>query len=859
MIFAEKWTKEVETFKETQYRPVVVFGNYFEASIANNVNNRVIFVSDESNRGDELLKLLNSLKDIMKNIAVVCRNHCEAIEILQLLSRINIRVYVIDEKTESFKYLSIINQWSNYHSVLIITDQILKSCNRIISKINSTHCLVHYNLPQTKGDFNTRYQLISETIRSPELRKMCTTYIILGPENKLQFFQIYKCLRRIKQEISGEMKAFKKSISRKLCQNYLSFGYCPLKKYFCVLRHSFEASEKANENLPTDGQIKGLITHVVSANEFYMVIEEHRNADHQWQKVDKIATLQQIKQSMETLKKRRNSVKNVIIDEIYAIVVTEKNVVENNVNGNHKNVRNCKSQIQMIINEAFHRVKVLELVENGNKENNVIVKILHIDLGYVTHCKLSDLIELPLHLKQIAPLAHKMYLWGVKPLDNELEWHEKITNIFKKIVMAQNIAYITAWIRLQLNGVFWVDSMKIVTKLKALKVEALSCKPAEVLIEKKFAENNNRQLPNFNNDRERILQKWKCDAQKSLIQNAHLEDTTMVYLSFFKTLHEFYVRNVSFQPCLADLEADISNSITKLVKVKYFFIGLICIVFYEKDNIYNRVRIVDINEDEQIDVYFVDHGETLKVSKDCCFQIDEKFITRLPFQAIKCKLNGIVGNVEPDVVFDYTRLENESFKLILAKKISKENDTNIVRLYVEDEEFEENIRFSLLSKWLFQNKFVEYTSSEEANAEPFMFLAKEEEEEIEEENSMIQLFDFEEFAKSLMKAEENDVKRTPKVESRRKQLMRALQKVQKKKEKVEMEEKEESDEGSPTVMINVPYAPGDFDYEYVQDILPYDPADLDTDEESEHEIFDFDPDYELNSELDMILNNAPKV
>ncbi|RWS09948.1 putative ATP-dependent RNA helicase TDRD12-like protein [Dinothrombium tinctorium] len=839
-IFAEKWTPCLKQFQITQFNPIILFGNYFEGTIASKINSRVTFIDREWQRERAFSDLLLSLIETREYIAISCSDFYEAKQVLHLIPKNTIDPVVIEEGTQFYEYASLIARWKERkNAVLIITDKTLNH----IPQITCVRCLIHYTLPSsTKGDFSARFQLMTQNFLLNDSSSSCESHIILSPNNQRQFLQIYKYMKRSKQKIPQQMKTFKKSLPRELCNNYLAFGYCPLRKYFCLSRHSFKPTEKADESLPKEGQIKGSVTYVDTANEFYMTIDEYRDGsceNKEWKKIERQMTMDLMKQRLENLKNEDlGLVKEVSINELYAIVVRE----------------------------TVHRVKIIDDLGNELLESyqvydedkiSSVLRVFHIDFGYFTQCKSRDLIKLPEELKRIPPLAHKVYLWGIKPLDNEIEWHDRSTRAFYEKVMGKSISSVIAWVRLQINGTFWVDTISAVTKLKHMKTNVISCKPITALVEEKMASRNYFKLPNFNDSRGTIALKWRLLSQKSIAQYAFLEESTTVFMSHFKSLNEFYVLRATHYECLIQLENDLNTSNSRRIQVKDITPGLICIALYEREGVYNRVRIEEVKNDGTVDVFFLDHGETLNIKQNCCFHIEEKFIIRLPFQAIKCKLSGVVGEIEPDKIYDHTRFPNEAFKSVLANKLGVESNVSIVRLYVAEKEDDSKVIYNLLSKWLIENENCSYSNDEEVKVDPTITMIKDasdenddhmSEEEIEAANRMLaKCLGIEDY--DVLKQNINGVNSVkPKVKSNAQKLMDKLKKLKKTSEtvvKCEVESDDDEDQSNKVQIkgfANVPYKPGDFDYKFDDgsSALPYDPDDQETDEDDDDEIYDIE-------------------
>lgn len=66
-----------------------------------------------------------------------------------------------------------------------------------------------------------------------------------------------------------------------------------------------------------------------------------------------------------------------------------------------------------------------------------------------------------------------------------------------------------------------------------------------------------------------------------------------------------------------------------------------CLAKLSNESYYCRAQIVQVTENDYVQVFFVDYGDRDKVLINEIYPIEDRFITKLPFQAIKCSLEGI--------------------------------------------------------------------------------------------------------------------------------------------------------------------------------------------------------------------------
>ena len=109
----------------------------------------------------------------------------------------------------------------------------------------------------------------------------------------------------------------------------------------------------------------------------------------------------------------------------------------------------------------------------------------------------------------------------------------------------------------------------------------------------------------------------------------------------------------------------------------------------------------ELTNETSVDVFFVDHGEVLEVDKKSCFEIKDKFITQLPFQAIKVHILDDISTWNEDQIYDLTRYPGDVFKKLHVEKLTSDPVPQ-VRIFVPVKETETAITFDDLAH-LIQN------------------------------------------------------------------------------------------------------------------------------------------------------------
>lgn len=618
------------------------------------------------------------------------------------MTKLGFLCVILDENVYHYNYPKIVYKSQNVENTILITsDEVL----HYIPQITYINVLIHFSMPNSSKDISSRFGLMLDNLKAQATSM--STYFILNYKNRFQAIFLSQSIKRTSKPIPKDLILLTSYNTSSLCDNYLAFGFCPFRSTFCCNRHAFKVSEGPHQELMTDGQIKFIFSYIVTANEYYIRILEYRNGDNEsgvWKKFGQ--SIDEMNRDLETLRNADlNQVKSPLIGELYAVVVR----------GSVQRVR---------ITEIVGEEKLEHYQKFTEDEVNLRLKVFHIDYGHTSQCTSNSLIELSPQLKAYSPFAFKAYLIGIKPADNEIQWHHYATQTcFEKVLLPSDI-YATAWIRLQVKCMFWLEDLRVTQKLKNIGINISTIELASYLIENRLALKNDFSVVGLNDNKSELILKWTMKVQRKYIQKAFLtlNSYSKCYLSNFINLNQFYLQKSNFYDCLKEFEDDIFKIDHR--PLKHFLIGLICLCYFEPEKSYNRIEIQKINDDT-VSAFFVDYGETYSVPKQNCYEIDKKFITRLPFQAIKCRLAGVEGNVEPVVIFDYTQNEKHQFLDILVEPLEKVDEEYKVRLFVLKEENKSTEKYSSFSKWLVDQNYASYSDVDEVNTLKELIMYKE--------------------------------------------------------------------------------------------------------------------------------------
>ena len=708
LFFGEKWSKTVSNFAtQILHRPTLLFGNLFEAAVHANIRCRIHWANGEGDvkdvKGQILANIVKRFNSEHK-MAIACAHDDDCDRVRSILEDNGIHTLIVKSDTAHFEHMRIVGCWSSSSKyVLVCSDSALEH----FVEIKTATFLVHYTLPENcRKAFNNRFHLMKEYIESEKKTQESDnlhTTIILSKNELPQANYIYHTTRRLlkTKEIPQQLKDMRTLPQIPLCLTWSQFGYCPLKNSFCFDRHAFIPSiEKPRPDLPKDGQIKFIVTYVKSASEFYFRLMGYHGIEESYRKWNQHSpNYSQIKPQLDAMiNEKAGQVTSLEVGRVYGIFWQE---------GGRQEMRRVR------IDQILEVESDLTVDDRLNKRDAYrrYVKLYHLDHGVYTKTLASHLIYLPSQeLEQFPACAFRAFHCGIRPIDGEIHWDASASHKFFESVKWEKSSYCTAWIRMQVDGTFWLDSLETCKVLQTTRCQVTSKQPSHVLLENGLAELVDKPWPNDQvvpsdyiasaSMKERTLAKWEKDIQNEIVSYAHIEDYSKVYVSWIEpgsSLSEIYVQLIKNYKILEDLEGEIDEQFDSLKPLRIFGEGIYCLVIYEEnlsdacnfEGVHmNRAQIIRVDE-EHVDIICVDYGEKkLRVPKSKCYVLPVKYMKKLPFQGIKIQLHGcqVKSNTNPqfdnDVIYDYVRDEKNEYLEILAQKISGSNGSYVARLYI---------------------------------------------------------------------------------------------------------------------------------------------------------------------------------
>lgn len=424
------------------------------------------------------------------------------------------------------------------------------------------------------------------------------------------------------------------------CDNILQIGRC-FKEDRCRSRHVLKEADQANLNY-TQGFVRVTITYVHSAVKYSVRVLEY-NPDPRcrapWIKCK--TDFQKISNSMVAFFSNRNNRRLhgwIQIGDVVAYL---------------EDGATC-----------FQRARVIDVVERNPQNEPKLVLIFAMDIGYELKVSVSLLFELPEDLKNYPGQTDFLYLTNLQPVDLDIAWSVAARDIVEEAIASQDNQIedqdeILGRLMFRFGNNFIVDNLRWVKRDKHTK----KFMAYDMLLRSTILNSNvGLDNPEYSTKMIELFKQANLDyyTPKNLRSKiydkvppfwAHLPGDDIyapVHITDVESPARFYVKLVEYEDALISLQKDIAaapedfQSCSLLLDLE---VGDVCIYKHLSDscddeNRWNRCLIMELQE-EKATVLLVDYGEVCKnVSLDQLFEIPPRFVTKLPFQAIECRLAG---------------------------------------------------------------------------------------------------------------------------------------------------------------------------------------------------------------------------
>lgn len=636
VVCAEHWNYQMKhLIKNLQQVPLVCIGNPLEAALYGQVEISMKF-KDAAFKEQELENILKEHHRIYKSM-IICRDN-EIDNIVKMLGFGGIDYIAVPLSLGVEDILHLENVWKSAkggsYSVLVCSDFVLNT----FLNVTCAEVLIHYSLPSTWTKFTKRFNCLLENCKSPLVSKPVNYFaksIILYDgccNDPLKKFLNYmastdskKYLPITLQKYSENLKQAEENEKLKqdicLCENLKLFGYCT--KIECPKRHVLNTDLDVSQYFPKSGKVKFKIVNIIDVSIYIIQLLQHVDNDNKIHEYDEISD---------------------ITEDLTKTLTLDKKEVHDPVLGKRYAFHNTDEQ-----DANYYRCEVLSI----NKEN---VKIKLLDKGTIINSTNSRLFCLPdefdIHTKPRQTID--CYLANCIPPYRDENFSAK--SFFNATVILESKDYkniiFTGEVRLQLNHTLWLKDVYEEVVLSDAIIPRFQL--SREIIVQKLVNNKSNQLDNLYKmcaEAGIDLPKYDMPIVKIPVKKQNIEkkwaylDTEQVNEVTFAAAFspdEIYVKLNKFSNLLCNLQKEIQRSIERpnYPKIQEVFVGDIYLAKEPNGDEYCRVLALKI-QDNQVLCFYVDFADETVINVEDLKHIQDVYITKLPFQCIKCSLYGI--------------------------------------------------------------------------------------------------------------------------------------------------------------------------------------------------------------------------
>ncbi|XP_041652126.1 putative ATP-dependent RNA helicase TDRD12 isoform X2 [Cheilinus undulatus] len=441
---AKRWTSHMEGLLANHMpQPFVIITVPEEAALYGNVQ-QIILMALESSKISVLLSTLDFNPNVGQKTLIIANSAQEVENVFKAVTNKSAFCLMTHEGlTHQFDF--VIQQWKkdigpSTHVILVTTNTCLKCLG-----IRDATCVVHYSFPTSPKMFGSRLFCMAENFRNLSKRvssldqsesgtPITRSVLLISERNARHVVGVHRYLVRTNAPLPPELLSFAQGVhvaredqktSRPLCRYIKSYGVCR-DSGVCPDRHRF-IPQLDQSVLPAAGVIEVLPLYVKTASAFYGCIIRKEEGGFQ-----------------------------SLLSEMTSYYADKKPGAKELLEGNLYAVQE---------DEIFHRVKILSIPDKGNRLFFSIL-VRFIDVGKEEEVKSHQILQLPEQFHSLPGQAVEFILCRVKPVDEETDWHPKVTRVIsQKIRGLQHRARAV----FSLGNTVFVDPMVRVTQIPGMK------------------------------------------------------------------------------------------------------------------------------------------------------------------------------------------------------------------------------------------------------------------------------------------------------------------------------------------------------------------------------------------------------
>ncbi|XP_024082240.1 putative ATP-dependent RNA helicase TDRD12 isoform X2 [Cimex lectularius] len=650
MVFiAESWSKILEEITLSKIKnPVLCITAHLEAALYARIKPTLVILK----KGNKLKKFLKLISDNnLVRTVVVCKDASEVKNVRPSLCNYRGNVLVAHEDMHHSILQDIRNSWISHMegTMLLCSDAVVADLC-----ITNAQWLINYSISESKSVFSERFSVIKEhfydRIKNPQAGvPNCKVHIFLEDGNETQFPDIIKFIERINAKIPDHFKTSVKMIEEAkekskhdeaFCDRMLQFGRC-WKRDTCKKRHIINVHKDKHSLIPSKGYLKMKILRVHDATHFSVRILAH------------------------TSDMNITDISEVHWDSFpssYGVICLQMTQYFKNRENRRLHGRPKVGDYVAIQKEAdilFLRGEVLEITARGPRLDPVEVLLVLIDEGLKTKMKVDELYELPTFLHEPPPQAVDVFLGNLRPVDLDNAWSYAATKVVERSIneadeKSNSNSFYMGKINLVIGRNIIMESICCYVQLNISKCYIVQLSLRQHMLKSGFALDSPNHIKVLTNlciaanliDPPKELKQReavKLSLNKTVWAHLPKDSLIQVILSIAENPSLFFVTQVQLNDRLINLNKDLKKSLDERQRrLPIVEIGSLCAVKNPGDNEWNRATVLNVCENSEVEVFFVDYGDRVIVNVDQLFTLPDELVTRLPFQAVECGLCGII-------------------------------------------------------------------------------------------------------------------------------------------------------------------------------------------------------------------------
>ena len=712
VVVAEKWSHALEDFSEAYIKPLrprlsptVAFVNMLEAVVYGKIGIKTSFYSKmndiDGEKDKTLVEIVSKTDRASKRIVICCSHKKSSRRIYQLFAENGIKSLNVNSDVDISDMNILVESWSQNPSFpLIVTDKSLQCFP--FSGSDRGIVLIHWDVPtSSKTIFAQRFTFVRScftNLFSGEQSQGGSVHLLLSMKDSACFSTILPFLKRCDATIPEELIHFYNSLQT------------------TKTRHSLSAGSPLCMEMVTTGSCSGIRTGKCQHRHFL-----HKNLDTPDKGVP------------DTVKFTILAVESPIV---YWVKMKESESELTKLMlrmARHYNNKETKEplvtlELDMLVAVAtddgvYKRAKLLEMIYEvkDEQESLVRVEVFLVDFGIKAEVELTDITELlpEFSYDNFPPCAVKVVIGGVVPGDGDTAWGTQAAMLLMGSCDLRNDREVICRGKkiLHLRDILILDRCQVMELQPligryVLKFETVSSlldgghgmrdkRPLETITAMAERANIERQtISEGTVDSDMSLELANDEAGGRRLRKEILSDevTELVYMTECYGPDNFYLTHISNADALNKLEDDMSRwfKTEKNLTFNNPKVGDYVILFdngLARRGKLEKVEAVNVSErrgelviQNKYTIHFLDAGDVTTVSgSDLMKECPEEFLTRLPIQAIQCRLGQVlpspsgVWTSEPgDRLFEMTRTEKDETSVLECNLLSRDESGVLV-------------------------------------------------------------------------------------------------------------------------------------------------------------------------------------